>query len=287
MRKIIERLLIFSIGVPLVVGLVLFLPYFNGLVLNILVTFFSGIGAVEFSLMLEKKQIRISTRTSKIESFFLGALSPAVVTLNVSFGFPEWVIFAAIITCVGWALMSRIFSRSETMGNIINQIVSGFSLIIYPGFFMVWLIKMNIWGNPGTILFFLLVTFASDSVAWLFGTLFGKNNRGLIAVSPNKSIVGFIGGAIGSIIVACCAVYIFPGIFFITDPSLYASVVILGLCTGIAAMLGDLAESAIKRSCDVKDSGKIMLGRGGILDSLDSIAVAAPVFYFLFDTFFK
>lgn len=285
MRKLIERLLVFIIGIPAVTSLVLFLPHYSGLAMNIVVVFFSAMGAVEFSLMLEKKQIRIS----KVESFIYGALAPLTLTLNVSFGFPEWIVPVFVMATAGWALVSRVFSRPENMESIINHIIGGFSLILYPGFFIYWLIKMNVWEKPGLILLFLLITFASDSVAWLFGTLFGKNNRGIIAVSPNKSIAGFLGGLVGSIIIVIGAFTLFPSLFSseaCSSPLLF-SAVILGACTGITAMLGDLAESALKRSCDFKDSGNFMLGRGGVLDSIDSIAVAAPVFFFIFNAFFQ
>jgi phosphatidate cytidylyltransferase len=142
------------------------------------------------------------------------------------------------------------------------------------------------WNNSGAIFLFLVIVFANDSLAWLAGNLFGKNNRGLIPASPNKSIAGFIGGLIGSVIVCVCAAKFFPSVFpsytIGGEPLMISLAVILGICTGIVATLGDLAESAIKRSCDVKDSGNIMLGRGGILDSIDSIAVAAPVYFILF-----
>jgi phosphatidate cytidylyltransferase len=62
--------------------------------------------------------------------------------------------------------------------------------------------------------------------------------------------------------------------------------ILLGIACGLAVVLGDLAESAIKRSCDMKDSGFIVPGRGGILDSTDSIALTAPVFYVLYRFFF-
>jgi phosphatidate cytidylyltransferase len=60
----------------------------------------------------------------------------------------------------------------------------------------------------------------------------------------------------------------------------------LGLLSGAAATLGDLAESVMKRSSDIKDSGSIVPGRGGALDSIDSIALAAPVFYGLYRLLF-
>jgi len=285
-KKIIERLLIFLIGVPAITALVLLLPFKNNLILNLVIVFFSGVGAMEFSAMLEKKQIRLS----KIESFILGALAPLAITLHVSFLLPGWTVLTIIMAGAVWALTSRVFSRKAEIETITNQIVGGFSLILYPGIFMFWLIMMSGWGNPAAILLFLFITFGNDSIAWLFGTLFGKNNRGIILVSPNKSIAGFIGGLIGSILVAIAALYITPSLFnagecITASPLLLA--IITGLCTGIAATLGDLAESAIKRSCDFIDSGNSILGRGGVLDSIDSIAFAAPVFYLLFSKLFQ
>jgi phosphatidate cytidylyltransferase len=151
---------------------------------------------------------------------------------------------------------------------------------------------MSWWENPAATLLFLFITFGNDSTAWLCGNLFGTNNRGIIPVSPNKSVAGFIGGTLGAIIVAVGAAILFPQIFIylnfkIPFLKLVIMAAILGFCTGIAASLGDLAESAIKRSCDFKDSGNFMLGRGGVLDSIDSIAVAAPVYFLLFDIFFR
>ena len=146
---------------------------------------------------------------------------------------------------------------------------------------------MALWNNSQAILVFLFVVFGSDSAAWLLGNLFGANNRGKIAASPNKSVAGFIGGFIGAITISGGAALIIPDVFVTrTNLHIVLSTIILGVCTGIAATLGDLAESAVKRSCSVKDSGSIILGRGGILDSIDSIAAAAPVYFLLFNIFF-
>jgi len=288
MKKVIERLAIFFIGIPAIFSLVFFLPFYNNVALNIVIVFFSGLGAVEFSSMLEKKNIRIP----KAESFILGAIAPLAAMLYISFGLPTWLTLVILMSGAGWALISRIFSKSSEIESVTNKIIGSLSLIVYPGLFMCWIIFMCGWGNPGAVLLFLFITFGNDSFAWLFGSLFGKNNRGVIAVSPNKSIAGFIGGLLGSVIVAIGAVYIFPGIFpgcFECTPFVYMLLFssIVGLCTGIAASLGDLAESAIKRSCDFVDSGNFILGRGGVLDSIDSIAVAAPVFYLLFSLLFN
>jgi len=287
MKKVIERLLIFFLGVPLIACLVLFLPQFNNLALNIISIIMAGIGAMELSSMLEKKSIRIN----KIQSFILGALAPLAATLNISLGFPLWTVSVIIMAGAVFSLFAGVFARSSEIESVFNKTVGGFSLLVYPGIFMYWLIKMTSWQNPGVILLFLTVCFASDGFGWFFGSLFGAKNRGFIAVSPNKSIAGFLGGLAGSVLVAACAIKIFPSIFLLSgadtgSSSILLKAIILGLCTGIAAILGDLAESAIKRSCDVKDSGNLMPGRGGVLDSIDSIIVAAPVFYIMYHLFF-
>jgi len=288
MKKLIERLIIFFIGVPVIVIIVLYLSFYNNLILNLVAIFFSGIGAVEFSSMLKKKNIHIS----KVESFALGALAPAAIMLNVSFNLPDWVVQVVIMTGIAWALLSRIFSKSKENENYLYMAAGSFSLLIYPGFFMYWLIKMGTWQNQYAVLLFLIIAFGNDSIAWLAGTLFGKHNRGIIPVSPNKSIAGFIGGLFGSVLIAAGAALIFPEAvfpFFKESNSLSALLllsVIIGFFTGVAAILGDLAESAMKRSCEFKDSGSLMLGRGGVLDSIDSITVAAPVFFFLYNHFF-
>jgi phosphatidate cytidylyltransferase len=255
--------------------------------MNIVTIFFSAIGALEFSAMLEKKQIRVS----KIESVILGMLAPIASTLTVSLNFPGWTGPALIMAGAGWALISGVFSRVSGIESAINRLAGYFSVMIYPGVFMYWLVKMNAWEKPEAVLLFLFIAFGNDSIAWLAGTLFGANNRGIIPVSPNKSIAGFIGGLIGSTVVTAGAALLFPFVFSglsgcVSYGKLLFWAIILGFCTGIAATLGDLAESAIKRSCDFKDSGKLMMGRGGVLDSIDSIAVAAPVFYLLYNLLF-
>jgi phosphatidate cytidylyltransferase len=286
MKKLLERILIFIIGIPIVITLVLF-DYCNNLAMNIVIVLASGIGTLELSSMMEKKQIRIS----KIESFILGALAPLAVMLNMSFAVPSWIIPVIIMSGFGWALVSGIFTGSSQAENAINKVIGRFGLLVYPGFFMCWLIKMNIWENKTAILLFLCITFAYDSIAWLFGSLFGSSNRGIIPVSPNKSIAGFVGGLLGSVLISVSAALAFPSYFsFYYEtpvPTALMISIVLGLCTGFAAIFGDLAESAIKRSCDFKDSGKLMLGRGGVLDSIDSIALAAPVFFLLFTCFFN
>ena len=285
MNKLVKRLITFIIGIPALV-IVTLMPYYHHLPINIAAAVFTAIGAVEFSSMLKKKYLHNIT---KAEAFIYGALIPSALILIINFNYPEWILPLFIITAVGWILISRIFSKPEKLDSFVNHLSSGFALIIYPGFFISWIPKMTVWENAGAvILVFLMIPLGSDSLAWLTGTLFGKNNRGIIAISPNKSIAGFIGGLVGSTAIIGVAMSAAPDVFVLRSDFIPAVLVMLifGICTGLSTALGDLAESAIKRSCGVKDSGKLMQGRGGILDTIDSIAFTAPVYYALFNLFF-
>ena len=104
------------------------------------------------------------------------------------------------------------------------------------------------------------------TLAYIAGMLFGKSSRGFFRVSPNKSIAGFIGGFSGSLAAAIAAYKIAPAVF--GNSFLFAC--IAGIATGISTIAGDIVESSMKRSAGLKDSGTVMLGRGGVLDSTDS-----------------
>jgi phosphatidate cytidylyltransferase len=269
----------FAVGLPLIIGMILFLPHYHHLALNILVTVFSALGAVEFAGILGKKGIALN----RVEAAALGLLGPGAMTVINSFGLGGQVFSATFILGASWLLVSRVFFSTEDLKNYTNRIAAGFSLMMYPGLFMAWVVRMTILPHAsGVILLFFLIVFANDSVAWAVGMLFGKGNRGIIPVSPNKSVAGFIGGIGASVLIGVGAEILLdiPFVSRVLPPSLAG--ICLGLCTGIAATLGDLAESAMKRSSDMKDSGAIIPGRGGVLDSIDSVALAAPVFYVLY-----
>jgi len=280
MGKIIKRLLVFIIGVPAFVFVINYLPYFNHLTFNIIVIVFSTLGAVEFAAIIEKKQLRVS----KAEAVIFGSFMPLAFTLILCFGFPGWIIPLFIMAGVSWVIISLAFTNQANMGNVINRLAGCFSVIIYPGLFMAWIVCMSVWGISGAILLFMLMAFSNDSAAWLAGSLLGAKNKGVFAASPNKSIAGYIGGLAAAVATAILAFLFTPSVF--QGNLNIIKIILLGVFTAIFGNLGDLAESAIKRSADVKDSGNLMLGRGGILDSIDSLALAAPVYFLLFQIFF-
>jgi phosphatidate cytidylyltransferase len=221
-----------------------------------------------------------------LEAGILGSLAPAAMTAMVSFGFGGQSISLALVAGGSWLLISRTFAGIGQFDTALGCIGTGFAAMIYPGLFMAWIVRMSLVPRSSMIiLLFLLVVIANDSAAWALGMLFGKNNRGIIPASPNKSAAGFIGGFAAAILVCLGATRFAPGTF----PSRLGFPlpgIILGFISSLAATLGDLGESAIKRSVNIKDSGTIIPGRGGILDTIDSIALAAPVYYGLYRLLF-
>lgn len=123
------------------------------------------------------------------------------------------------------------------------------------------------------IFFLLLVTWASDTGAYLVGTLCGRH-RLAPTISPKKTVEGLVGGLIAAIIAGYAARW-----WFLPDLSGLDCLILATLLT-ISGLWGDLTESAMKRSVGMKDSGGILPGHGGMLDRLDSLLFTAPVFYY-------
>jgi phosphatidate cytidylyltransferase len=120
----------------------------------------------------------------------------------------------------------------------------------------------------------LFTVFAADTGAFFVGRTLGRH-RMAPAISPNKSWEGFVGGVVAAIGMAFVILYKDRDEFLTIPESL-----VLGLVIALAAVLGDLFESAVKRDLDVKDSGRVLGGHGGMLDRLDSLLWAGPAAYF-------
>ncbi|MHC6204226.1 phosphatidate cytidylyltransferase [Breznakiellaceae bacterium SP9] len=276
MKKRSERLIVFFIGFPLVVLVVLLLPQMGHLAENIILIILSAIGSYEFAAMLGRKHNTIHP----VESVLLGILGPFMMTLVVSFDVPLASVPIALIAGASWFLVSAVFSPARTFPPFLNRLSAGLSTLIYPGLFIIWVIRMNAWPHASYIvLVFLAIVLLNDAAAWATGNLFGANNKGYFAASPSKSLAGFAGGFAASIILGILAVYCLPAGFTPTLLHGIPSGIILGLVSSFAANVGDLAESVMKRSAEIKDSGAVILGRGGVLDSIDSLALTAPVYY--------
>jgi len=120
----------------------------------------------------------------------------------------------------------------------------------------------------------LMIIMSCDTFAYFVGSKIGKRKL-YPSVSPNKSVEGAIGGLLGSVFAVLLARYTFMPVIGLVDG------VLIGLLLGTAGQLGDLFESLLKRACQVKDSGNIIPGHGGLLDRLDSLLFAFPLAYYI------
>ncbi|MCK9171495.1 MAG: phosphatidate cytidylyltransferase, partial [Treponema sp.] len=212
----------------------------------------------------------------------LNALLPAstyvFILLGLPFSYISWVFMMGALILMGYeALTAKTFEYANT------SVTLSVFILFYCGFLVTFISRMTIYDNAvNYIAVFLFMVFICDSAAWLFGMLFGKNNRGIVSASPNKSAAGFIGGYAGCIGAAVLTQTLWPDIF---RGGLWKSF-IFGALIATSAIVGDLIESVFKRSANVKDSGFIMPGRGGVLDSIDSVLFSAPVFYVALHIFY-
>ena len=184
--------------------------------------------------------------------------------------------FYTLMFLIGLTLFLEVFfGAHDNFRGTWERNAKTITTIIYPGLFASFIIRIAFIANAAWyILFYFLLVFGSDTFAFFFGILFGKNNKGIIKVSPNKSIAGFVGGLMIPGILGVLSAVLFPDVFIYNA----AEGFIVGFITACLGTVGDLIESSFKRSAEVKDSGSIIPGRGGILDSVDSVIMAAPVY---------
>lgn len=135
--------------------------------------------------------------------------------------------------------------------------------------------------NPKIIIGLFILIWTNDTFAYLVGKSIGKHKL-YERISPKKTIEGFLGG----VAFAVFAGYLISKLYIKPNPSFSDTSILIwtmiALIVGVFGTIGDLIESKFKRIAEVKDSGKIMPGHGGILDRLDSVIFVAPIVYLFY-----
>lgn len=144
--------------------------------------------------------------------------------------------------------------------------------IFYIGFCLSLLVPLRFVGGADhlnlTVLMFLVV-WADDLFAFAVGRWIGRTPL-MPRISPKKTVEGSLGGLAGSLVVG----YLFARWFWQTAP--WKEVILISALVAVAGQAGDLVESALKRAGEVKDSGTLLPGHGGLLDRIDSLILAVP-----------
>lgn len=233
---------------------------------QILILSFLVIGIYEFSKLTNIPLIR----------GFLIAMSPVLaihITKN-TIPFYYYNLFGVAILIL---LFVQLFQKNiDTQSKYLNYLF----LIGYISIPFITLLKIPFVGSeyePRVIIGIFILIWTNDTFAYLTGKSFGKNKL-FERISPKKTIEGFLGGVLFTIIASLVISHYF---------SFYNSIIWISsaIFVSLFGTIGDLVESKFKRQANVKDSGKIMPGHGGILDRLDSIIFVAPFLYLIFKTF--
>ncbi len=198
----------------------------------------------------------------------------AVALLPVAATFcPAPIAPAAGLTAAILATLFLVVICHSHIANPLRLLVGSAFATAYIGFFtahlaMLWPLEHG----RQWLLFLTAVTVAADSGAFYTGSAIGRHKL-CPAISPGKTVEGFIGGLGAAVLVALLFVQFSP----LSNPVLLVFAVLLA----VSGVVGDLTESIIKRACAIKDSGHLLPGHGGLFDRIDALLAAAPVLYYL------
>lgn len=253
----IKRLIVAAILVPFLYLLVMYLPaeYFFFLIVVL-----SSLALLEFYSMFRLEGLMR----------YVGMLWGAAL-LGVFYSWSEHFL-AALFLALLIILTSRLLFKNDPVSSHRDVSIAVLGLLYIPGLltFQLSLVK----ASPVWIIFLYASVWAADSLAYYVGKGIGRRKL-YRQVSPNKTVEGAIGSAIGGVLGA-----LFINALLMHLDSLW-QVALLGLSIGLVTILGDLVESMFKRDAGVKDSSHIIPGHGGVLDKIDGATFAGPVLYWV------
>ncbi len=237
--------------------------YFGEIPLLVFLTCLSILGMWEMRNMMLLKNIKLSRLLIPLNAVFLliAALMQGIELY-----------FALILLFLFIFFRDLFFNRLD--GSIVRGSVSTFA-VLYTALLPAAIYRISLLDHgPKLLILILVACWITDTFAYFVGMCFGKH-RNIFTASPKKSLEGFFGGFLITLVALLVFHYFKPGFFTIEQ------IISAGLAAGIFGQLGDLFESMLKRDVGIKDSSNLIPGHGGILDRFDSVLVAVPIYYFL------
>ena len=245
----------------------IFLVYKGGLF------FTSLVNAAGLVALWEYYRIAVPSNTKSLSAIILWwgyGICCAITWAAYAVG-TDLILSLVALNVVTIALISLFQFKSDR--SVLDVIVKQIQGIIYIPVMLGFLILIRE-NQSGTIWIFLLlaVIFAGDTSAYYVGSYWGRHKLSP-AISPGKTIEGAIGGLAANLAIGAIGKTLFlPGLPWSLS-------LLFFLAVGIAGQLGDLFESEMKRSSNIKDSSNILPGHGGVLDRIDALLFASPVAY--------
>ncbi|MDD2228762.1 MAG: phosphatidate cytidylyltransferase [Candidatus Cloacimonetes bacterium] len=244
----------------ILVPLALYAFYCGGIPLIILFGIVASLGSIEFVTMLRKAGISIPYYWSAVSFITYLAM---VLSNKIDMPILWLIVFIAFVE----ALLNWNTEKS------VPRVFATLFGLIYTSLFPAMITRIGL-SNPdkNILLALILMIWIVDTSAYFIGMKYGKK-RNITAVSPRKSLAGFVAGGL--------APWVIVVILWISKVDLLpmSHVVLIAIAAGFIGQIGDLAESMLKRFCGVKDSSNLIPGHGGILDRSDSILLAGSFLY--------
>ena len=258
------------ISAIILIPVIIFLVWWGGYPYSIAIVLVSGLMLIEFWGLSQS----IGARGGRIFAVACGVLFCLSAVDSIGFAVPVELVLALTVLL---PFSYRIFRDQANVAFL--SVASTLLGAVYIGwvFGHHLILLRNLSGVGRGLIFFLLVTiWLGDTAAYLFGKRFGRHKL-RPTISPGKTIEGTIAGIVFGTLGGL-------GVWslFLQDVLSIPHTLILGVLLGIVGQLGDLSESIIKRSADVKDSGALIPGHGGLLDRCDSLIFSAPTLYYYF-----
>ena len=245
---------------------------------------FVVIGAVAMSIALWEFW-RLARRQADLAAMFVGGAALFVVFLFTAPGkLIDFEMIYAILLVFTISALTAAMLRGAPFDKMIVSVGVTVLGVLYVVLLGGHLIAIRMGFGPELsrhlLSFFFLVIMSADMAAYAGGSLFGSHKLAP-AISPGKTWEGAIAGMMISLLAGALAHF-----WFFMELPLKIALPLAGLMN-VLSVLGDLTESALKRSAGAKDTAKILPGHGGVLDRLDSLLFNAPVIYYFARLYFK
>lgn len=252
-----RRIITASVLALIIVIAIFILPPFEFVLAAVLLM---SIAAVEWARL-------IGIRSLLLTVIYLAILFAAFF---FAYHFPGYVL---VLAMVWWLLALLLVIRAPQTGIVFcrNKILGGLVglLLLVPCWTAIIVTHQR---SPGHLLYGLFLVWSADTGAYIAGRLWGKHKLAP-NISPGKTIEGVAGGLVTTLLIA-----VIGGLLLKIHSQQWLPVLILAVIVALMTVLGDLFESLIKRHAGVKDSGNWLPGHGGLLDRIDGLTAALPLY---------
>jgi phosphatidate cytidylyltransferase len=238
------------------------------------------LGEIEFWVLARKKQVRADV-TAQVLS---GVALLVIFYFTAPGKLPDLLMIQLVLLLLTAGSLTAAMVRGAPFDRMILSVGVTVLSVMYVALLGGYLIAVRVGFSPvlsrNLLSFFFLIIMGSDMAAYYGGRMFGRHKLAP-SVSPGKTWEGAVAGMLASLLLAAASHYW----FFLNLPLKFA--LPLAAVMNVVGVLGDLTESALKRSAGAKDTAQLLPGHGGILDRIDSLLFNAPVIYYFAWAYFS